>query len=222
MASPRREITVEEEGQVREASPRREIPDEETEFIPKLVFIPKLETEFDPELAVAALSAIKDAAAAAAIKGKVEVGFDLCSHISSVGFQMIDAFTESQELPMNSVQCKALFGEVHGVALLSACYVGDTPVLLAKPQTYMNLSGESVSGLLLDLLQLITNYFIAKLSWYMMTWTCLEECFDFNQSEAILATTGIGRPPGQMDPKTFLLKRFNATAEGRVSMPVRS
>ncbi|CAI0386531.1 unnamed protein product [Linum tenue] len=162
MASPRREITVEEEGQVREASPRREIPDEETEFIPKLVFIPKLETEFDPELAVAALSAIKDAAAAAAIKGKVEVGFDLCSHIS-----------------------------FHGVALLSACYVGDTPVLLAKPQTYMNLSGESVSGLLLDLLQLITNYFIAKLSWYMMTWTCLEECFDFNQSEAILATTDL-------------------------------
>ncbi|CAL1357239.1 unnamed protein product [Linum trigynum] len=50
MASPRREITVEEEGQVREASPRREIPDEETEFIPKLVFIPKLETEFDPEV----------------------------------------------------------------------------------------------------------------------------------------------------------------------------
>ncbi|CAL1357238.1 unnamed protein product [Linum trigynum] len=79
----------------------------------------------------------------------------------------------------------------------------------------MNLSGEFVNGLSLDLLQLITNYFIAKLSWYMMTWTCLVECFDFNQSEVILATTGIGRPPGQMDPKTFLLKRLNATAEGR-------
>ncbi|CAI0386528.1 unnamed protein product [Linum tenue] len=220
MASPRREITVEEEGQVREASPRREIPDEETEFIPKLVFIPKLETEFDPELAVAALSAIKDAAAAAAIKGKVE---------------MIDAFTESQELPMNSVQCKALFGEglIHASLFepetLRGCLLGSSSwscTVVRMLRWGYTCSPCKASNLYepewLDLLQLITNYFIAKLSWYMMTWTCLEECFDFNQSEAILATTGIGRPPGQMDPKTFLLKRFNATAEGRVSMPVRS
>ena len=29
---------------------------------------------------------------------------------------------------------------------------------------------------------------------------------------------GIGRPPGQMDPKAFLLQRFNATAQERVSL----
>lgn len=29
---------------------------------------------------------------------------------------------------------------------------------------------------------------------------------------------GIGRPPGQMDPKAFLLQNFNATAQGRVSL----
>ncbi|CAI0376635.1 unnamed protein product [Linum tenue] len=56
----------------------------------------------------------------------------------NVGFQMIDAFAESQELPMNRVHCKALFGEG---------YVLEAPVLLAKPQTYMNLSGESVGPL---------------------------------------------------------------------------
>ncbi|KAI8526405.1 hypothetical protein RHMOL_Rhmol13G0304700 [Rhododendron molle] len=27
---------------------------------------------------------------------------------------------------------------------------------------------------------------------------------------------GIGRPPGQMDPKAFLLQKFNATARGRI------
>ncbi|BBH04293.1 Peptidyl-tRNA hydrolase family protein [Prunus dulcis] len=27
---------------------------------------------------------------------------------------------------------------------------------------------------------------------------------------------GIGRPPGQMDPKAFLLQKFNATAQGRI------
>ncbi|KAM0943962.1 putative aminoacyl-tRNA hydrolase [Dioscorea sansibarensis] len=56
----------------------------------------------------------------------------------NVGFDMIDAFAQSQGIQMSSIHCKALFGE--GL-------VGGTPVLLAKPQTYMNLSGESVSTL---------------------------------------------------------------------------
>ncbi|XP_074581012.1 CRS2-like protein, chloroplastic [Curcuma longa] len=51
-----------------------------------------------------------------------------------VGFDMIDAFAQAQDIPMTFIHFKALFGE--GM-------VGDTPVLLAKPQTYMNLSGES-------------------------------------------------------------------------------
>jgi hypothetical protein len=29
--------------------------------------------------------------------------------------------------------------------------------------------------------------------------------------------TGIGKPPGQMDPKAFLLQKFNVTARQRVS-----
>ncbi|KAJ0982252.1 hypothetical protein J5N97_010521 [Dioscorea zingiberensis] len=56
----------------------------------------------------------------------------------NVGFDMIDAFAKSQGIQMSSVHCKALFGE--GL-------VGGTPVLLAKPQTYMNLSGESAGPL---------------------------------------------------------------------------
>ncbi|KAF6155184.1 hypothetical protein GIB67_019710 [Kingdonia uniflora] len=54
----------------------------------------------------------------------------------NVGFDMIDAFAESQGISMDTAHCKAFFGQ--GV-------IGDVPVLLAKPQTYMNLSGESVS-----------------------------------------------------------------------------
>ncbi|XP_073267052.1 peptidyl-tRNA hydrolase, mitochondrial isoform X3 [Populus alba] len=55
-----------------------------------------------------------------------------------VGFEMIDAFAESLGISMNIPLCKALFGEG---------FVGDAPVLLAKPQTYMNLSGESAGPL---------------------------------------------------------------------------
>lgn len=85
---------------------------------------------------------------------------------------MIDAFSESVGISMNIPLCKALFGEggfvpkhvliVHFLAsfcrryelylcgstntgLVISGFVGDAPVLLAKPQTYMNLSGESVS-----------------------------------------------------------------------------
>lgn len=55
-----------------------------------------------------------------------------------MGFELIDAFAESQGISMNSIHCKAIFGEG---------FVGEVPVFLAKPQTYMNLSGESTGPL---------------------------------------------------------------------------
>lgn len=41
-------------------------------------------------------------------------------------------------------------------------------------------------------------------------------CFVLSIKEVMEATTGIGRPPGQMDPKAFLLQKFNATAQERI------
>jgi PTH1 family peptidyl-tRNA hydrolase len=48
---------------------------------------------------------------------------------------MIDVFAESVGIQMNLVNFKAIMGQG---------FVADLPVILAKPQTYMNLSGESV------------------------------------------------------------------------------
>ncbi|RYR46805.1 hypothetical protein Ahy_A07g032633 [Arachis hypogaea] len=66
---------------------------------------------------------------------------------------MIDAFAASVGIPMDTVHCKALFGKGLSLALDSLLvrlsfvgFVGNIPVFLAKPQTYMNLSGESVSN----------------------------------------------------------------------------
>ncbi|KAH7520982.1 hypothetical protein FEM48_Zijuj08G0203300 [Ziziphus jujuba var. spinosa] len=56
----------------------------------------------------------------------------------NVGFEMIDAFAESQGIAMNTLHCKAIFGQG---------FVGGIPVFLAKPQTYMNLCGESTGPL---------------------------------------------------------------------------
>jgi peptidyl-tRNA hydrolase len=47
---------------------------------------------------------------------------------------MIDVFAESVGIQMNLVNFKAIMGQG---------FVADLPVILAKPQTYMNLSGES-------------------------------------------------------------------------------
>ncbi|KAJ4830542.1 hypothetical protein Tsubulata_032102 [Turnera subulata] len=56
----------------------------------------------------------------------------------NVGFMMVDAIADAEGIPMSSVSCKALFGK--GV-------IGNVPVILAKPQTFMNISGESVRAI---------------------------------------------------------------------------
>ena len=63
----------------------------------------------------------------------------------NVGFEVLDALVRrlaadpSRPARVDRLDCRALTGRVR---------IGDSPVLLAKPQTYMNLSGESVKGLL--------------------------------------------------------------------------
>ena len=63
----------------------------------------------------------------------------------NVGFEVLDALVRrlasdpARPTRIDRLDCRALTGRVR---------IGSTPVLLAKPQTYMNLSGESVKGLL--------------------------------------------------------------------------
>ncbi|XP_050937376.1 peptidyl-tRNA hydrolase, mitochondrial-like isoform X2 [Cucumis melo] len=128
----------------------------------------------------------------------------------NVGFEMIDVFAESVGIPMNRVHCKAVFGEG---------FVGDIPVFLAKPQTYMNLSGESAGPL--------AAYYKLPLNRVLvfhddMTLPCgvlrLQHNggHGYHNGEFARLRIGIGRPPGQMDPKAFLLQKFNNTAQERI------
>jgi len=63
----------------------------------------------------------------------------------NVGFEVLDALVRrlaadpSRPARIDRLDCRALTGRVR---------IGETPVLLGKPQTYMNLSGESVKGLI--------------------------------------------------------------------------
>ncbi|XWS70892.1 hypothetical protein CRYUN_Cryun03dG0088700 [Craigia yunnanensis] len=51
---------------------------------------------------------------------------------------MTDTFAEAQGIEMNTLNCKAIFGQG---------FVGGAPVFLAKPQTYINLNGEATRSL---------------------------------------------------------------------------
>ncbi|KAL5541325.1 hypothetical protein UlMin_033426 [Ulmus minor] len=145
----------------------------------------------------------------------------------NVGFEMIDAFAESQGIQMNSVHCKAVFGQG---------FVGETPVFLAKPQTYMNLSGESTGPLAayykLPLNRVLVFHDDMNLPCGVLRLHDKGGHGSHNGLKSVIyhfrgnrefarLRIGIGRPPGQMDPKAFLLQRFNATAQERIDVALR-
>ncbi|KAL9330195.1 hypothetical protein ACSQ67_005198 [Phaseolus vulgaris] len=132
----------------------------------------------------------------------------------NVGFEMVDAIAEAEGISMSSVSFKALFGK--GL-------IGDVPVILAKPQTFMNLSGESVGA--------IVSYYKIPLKQVLVIFDDLDLPFaklrllpkgghgGHNGMKSVInhfkgntgfprLRIGIGRPPGKMDPVGFVLRTF--------------
>ncbi|XP_008218870.1 PREDICTED: peptidyl-tRNA hydrolase, mitochondrial isoform X2 [Prunus mume] len=130
--------------------------------------------------------------------------------------------TRHNGIEMSTVHCKAIFGQG---------FVGEVPVFLAKPQTYMNLSGES-TGPLAAYYKLPLNRVLVFHDDMNLPCGVLRlhpngghGCHNGVKSvmyhfrgnrEFPRLRIGIGRPPGQMDPKAFLLQKFNAMAQGRI------
>ncbi|KAK8698310.1 hypothetical protein V6N13_114435 [Hibiscus sabdariffa] len=140
----------------------------------------------------------------------------------NVGFEMIDAFAEAQGIEVNSLNCKAIFGQG---------FVGDAPLLLAKPQTYMNLSGESTRALAayykLPLNRVIVFHDDMDLPCGVLRLQDKGGHGSHNGLKSVIyhfwgnrefarLRIGIGKPPGQMDPKAFLLQKFNVLARERI------
>ncbi|GLT44163.1 hypothetical protein SLA2020_180770 [Shorea laevis] len=114
-----------------------------------------------------------------------------------VGFEMVDSIAEAEGIPISSVNFKALFGKG---------FIGNVPVMLAKPQTYMNLSGESIFD---DLdLPFAKLRFLAKgghggHNGMRNIIDCFKGSRDFPRLRI-----GIGRPSGKMDAANFVLHPF--------------
>ncbi|KAG2599967.1 peptidyl-tRNA hydrolase, mitochondrial [Panicum virgatum] len=132
----------------------------------------------------------------------------------NVGFEMIDVIAEAEGIPLSSMQFKAMVGKGR---------IGDAPIMLAKPQTFMNASGESVGQLVsyfkIPLNQVIVMYDDLDLPFAKLRLLPKGGHGGHNGMRSIInhlkqsrdfprLRIGIGRPPGKMDPANFVLRPF--------------
>jgi peptidyl-tRNA hydrolase, PTH1 family len=132
----------------------------------------------------------------------------------NVGFMIIDKFSEEVGISMSRYQSKALVGS--GI-------IEKNKLILAKPQTYMNLSGDSVVSLI--------RFYKIPLEKFLVVYDDLDLPFGTIRLRASGGTGGhngmtsiqnrlgtqdfprlrfgIGRPPGKMDAASYVLQDFS-------------
>lgn len=130
----------------------------------------------------------------------------------NIGFMVVDRLAARHGIDMKRAQNRAIVGSGH---------IAGQSVILAKPQTFMNLSGESVGPLV--------NYYKVPLDNILVVYDELDIPFGVirlrekgsagghNGMRSIIQhlgnefarlRMGIGRPPGRMDAAAFVLQDF--------------
>ncbi|KAE8685941.1 Chloroplastic group IIB intron splicing facilitator CRS2 [Hibiscus syriacus] len=123
----------------------------------------------------------------------------------NVGFKMIDQISRSEGIALNTIQSKALIG-------IGA--IGEVPILLAKPQAYMNFSGESVydeMSLPNGVLRLQPKGGHGHHNGVKSVMGHLDGSREFPR-----LCIGIGNPPGAMDMKAYLLQKFSPVERNQI------
>ena len=132
----------------------------------------------------------------------------------SIGFMLVDRLTIRLNARMSRLQSKSLVASLN--------YEGQK-LILAKPQTYMNLSGQSIQGL--------AHFYKIPLENMIVAHDDLDLPFGAIRirpgggpgGQRGIASTierlgskdfprlriGIGRPPGRMDPADYVLQDFS-------------
>lgn len=136
----------------------------------------------------------------------------------NVGFMAIDRLCAAFDVRLSRLQSKALVGSGHW---------NGSKVVLAKPQTFMNLSGQAVRGLL--------NFYKVPLAQLLV----MHDEIDLplgtlrirpaggsggNRGQASIIEQlgtqdyprlriGVGRPPGQMQAADYVLQNFHASEQ---------
>jgi len=132
----------------------------------------------------------------------------------NIGFMAVDRLASLNHIDLTRVQNKAITGNGR---------IADRPVIIAKPQTFMNLSGESVGPLMAYYRVPVSNLLVVydELDIPFGTLRMREKggAGGHNGMRSIIQRLGndfarlrlgIGRPPGRMDPAAFVLQNFSS------------
>ena len=143
----------------------------------------------------------------------------------NVGFMVADALADKLEIPLKRVKFKAQIGNGK---------LEDIPIIIAKPLTFMNSSGEAVAPLVryfkvpLERLLVIHDDMDLPLGTLRMRpsggsagHNGMLSIFDKLGTNAIpRLRVGIGRPPGRMDPADYVLQDFSRSEEELLNMVI--
>ena len=132
----------------------------------------------------------------------------------NIGFMVLDAFAKHAQIPIQRVQFRALVGKG---------FFAEERMILAKPQTYMNVSGQAVVPLM-KFYKIPPERFIVVHDDLDLPFGTLrlrpqggaggqhgvESIINkLGQREFARLRVGIGRPPGRMDPRDYVLHNFD-------------
>ena len=159
-------------------------------------------------------SSIEDRTGPLLIVGLGNPGSKYKANRHNIGFMAIDRFAEAETIKLGRVQSQAIVGKG---------FVGKQSVILAKPQTFMNRSGNSVNQLVrfykLPLESVLVVYDELDLPLGTLRLRQKGGSGGHNGMKSIInhlgndfprLRLGIGRPPGQMDPAAYVLQDFRA------------
>ena len=141
-------------------------------------------------------------------------GREYANNRHNFGFMLIDRLAVRLDARGMKVQSKAI--------VMNAAYE-ERKLILAKPQTYMNLSGQSVQGLIHFYKIPLTNVIILSDDLDLPFGTIriraaggpggqrgLSSILEkLGTREVPRLRLGIGRPPGRMDPANYVLQNFS-------------
>ena len=147
------------------------------------------------------------------IAGLGNPGRDYRETRHNIGFMTIDAFAAKHGIKLNKVQNKAITGSGR---------VAGARVILVKPQTFMNLSGQAVGSLVRYYKVPLANLVVAHDDVDLPFTTIRMRPGGGSAGQKGIASIiklmgtqdfarlrmGIGRPPGQMDAADYVLQTF--------------
>jgi PTH1 family peptidyl-tRNA hydrolase len=148
------------------------------------------------------------------IAGLGNPGKEYANTRHNIGFRCVDALAET---------CGMTFDKGQGKARVASGIIEGRPVLLVKPQTFMNRSGESISALaafykipperiliIFDDMDLpIGTLRIRKQGGSSGQKGMRHIIQTLSTQEITRIRFGIGRPPGRMDPAAYVLRPFH-------------